>query len=65
MLNEDEDCGSWIDCAGKLSFITHILRECNSLLEKVNDKDIPNPIFFLTASIELISDLKKKKVNYS
>lgn len=60
VLNEDEDYGSWIDCAGKLSFLTHILKECISLLEKVTSDDVPNPIFFLTSSIELISNLKKK-----
>lgn len=60
VLSEDMDCGSWIDCAGKLSFLTHVVKECNSLFEKVTGNDVPNPIFFLTSSIELISDLKNQ-----
>lgn len=60
VLSEDKVCGSWIDWAGKLSFLTHVVKECNSLFEKVTGNDVPNPIFFLTSSFELISDLKKQ-----
>ncbi|KAL4143962.1 hypothetical protein QTP88_006210 [Uroleucon formosanum] len=60
VLSEGKDCGSWINCTGKLPFLTHIVKECNSLFEKVTGNDVPNPIFFLTSSIEPISDLKKK-----
>lgn len=68
VLSEGKDCGSWINCTGKLPFLTHIVKECNSLFEKVTGNDVPNPIFFLTSSIEPISDLKKKcesSIDYS
>lgn len=42
----------------------HILEESNNLLKKLKDDDLPNPIFFLTSSIELISTLKEKSCSY-
>lgn len=55
-----EYCGSWIDWAGKFSFLTHVVKCYNSLLDKVIGNDPSNHFLFLISSVELIFDLKKK-----
>lgn len=62
--SQKEDSGSWIDCAGKLASLMHILEESNALLIKIKDDNLPNPIYFLTISIKLISSLREKSNSY-
>jgi len=64
MNDHSENTESWIDCVGKLSSLVQIIKECKILLKKVHADDIPNPIYFLTMSIELISSVKEKSAMY-
>lgn len=57
------DC-TWIDCVGQFSALLCMLNECNNVLAKITNDAIPNPISFLTESINMISYVKEKSTEY-
>ncbi|KAF0739482.1 zinc finger MYM-type protein 1-like, partial [Aphis craccivora] len=55
---------TWISCAGQLENLINDFNLCNTLLSKVKSDPYPNPIIFILESIQVISTIKDKAIQF-
>ncbi|KAL4120565.1 hypothetical protein QTP88_013235 [Uroleucon formosanum] len=59
-IDENSEEISWLLCAGQIEDLVSNLNECNTLLSKLKEDTLPNPIMFMLESQQVINKIKLK-----
>ena len=56
-INTDDE--TWISCFGKLSFLCGNLRECQELVSKIENVDVPQPENLLGELVDVVERVNR------
>ncbi|CAI6371974.1 unnamed protein product [Macrosiphum euphorbiae] len=63
-IDENSEEISWLLCAGQMEDLVSNLIECNTLLSKLKEDILPNPIIFMLESRQVINRIKLKSESF-
>lgn len=55
---------TWVTCVGQISALVNDFEHCKSILFKIKNEDVPNPLLYLMDAVQVITSIRDKSKQF-